>query len=106
MATSFLPLRISSRASITQFGHSESVVRGQPRVGFVFSHDFWSGLSDHFGVKPGLGLYLLKNWIVSKARPATTLRPFSTYLMGARISLLFPFATVESPVCRGSSTWH
>jgi len=57
--TSCLPLRMSSRASITQFGHSESVVRGQPRVGFVFSHDFKSGLSDHFGVKEGFGRYLL-----------------------------------------------
>src|SRR4026209_1926116 len=56
--TSFLPLRISSRASITQFGQSESVVRGQPRVGLLFCHDFSRGLSDHFGVKEGLGLYL------------------------------------------------
>src|SRR6202035_3070860 len=61
---SFLPLMMASRASLTQSGHNESVVRGQPRVGFDFSQDFSSGLSDHFGVNEGLGLYLLKNWRV------------------------------------------
>ena len=45
-----LPSRISCRASRTQFGHSESVSRGQPSGGFTFCHDFSSGLSDHFGV--------------------------------------------------------
>src|SRR3954469_13125085 len=57
--TSLLPLKISSRASMTQFGHRESVVRGQPKVGLDFCHDFRSGLSDHFGVNDGLGLNLL-----------------------------------------------
>src|SRR5829696_4807150 len=56
--TSFLPLMIASRASITQLGQRESVVRGQPSVGLLFCHDFRRGLSDHFGVKEGLGLYL------------------------------------------------
>jgi hypothetical protein len=28
-------------------------LRGQPSGGLVFSHDFSSGLSDHFGTKPG-----------------------------------------------------
>src|SRR5215208_327169 len=56
--TSFLPLMIASRASITQFGQSESVVRGQPSVGLLFCQDFKRGLSDHLGVKEGLGLYL------------------------------------------------
>src|ERR1041385_8551070 len=56
--TSFLPLRISSRASMTQLGQRESVVRGQPSVGLLFCQDFSSGLSDHFGIKEGLGLYL------------------------------------------------
>jgi hypothetical protein len=41
-------------------------VRGQPSVGLDFSQDFSSGLSDHFGVMEGFGLYLLKNWIVLK----------------------------------------
>ena len=58
---SLVPLMMDSRASLTQPGHSESVCRGQPSVGLDFSHDFSSGLSDHFGVKEGLGLYLLKN---------------------------------------------
>src|SRR5437764_243332 len=58
---SFLPWIMASRASLTQSGQSESVCRGQPRVGFVFSQDFSSGLSDHFGIKDGFGLYLLKN---------------------------------------------
>src|SRR3979490_2901645 len=66
---SFLPSKIASRASLTQPGQSESVCRGQPSVGFDFSHDFSSGLSDHFGVNDGFGLYLLKKWIVSKATP-------------------------------------
>ena len=51
--TSFLPSRISWRASRVQVGHSESVSRGQPSGGFVFSYDFSSGLSDHFGVNDG-----------------------------------------------------
>src|ERR1700747_3554606 len=67
---SFLPAMIASRASLTQPGQSESVCRGQPSVGLVFSHDFSSGLSDHLGVKFGLGLYLLKIWIVSKVTAA------------------------------------
>src|SRR5690349_14998098 len=57
--TSLLPLMIASRASITQFGHSESVVLGQPRVGLLFCQDLSSGLSDHLGVNEGFGLYLL-----------------------------------------------
>src|SRR6267142_409459 len=62
---SFFPAMIASRASLTHAGQSESVWRGKPSVGLVFSHDFNSGLSDHFGVTEGLGLRLLKNWIVS-----------------------------------------
>src|SRR5215831_1057922 len=60
---SFLPWMMASRASLTQSGQSESVCRGQPSVGLVFSHDFKSGLSDHFGVKDGFGFRLLKNWM-------------------------------------------
>src|ERR1044071_6974479 len=56
--TSFFPLMISSRASITQLGQRESVVRGQPSVGLLFCHDFKRGVSDHFGVREGLGCYL------------------------------------------------
>src|SRR5260370_13959446 len=67
---SFLPWMMASRASFTQSGQSESVCRGQPSVGLVFSQDFSSGLSDHFGVKDGMGLRLVKNWMVSKVIPA------------------------------------
>jgi hypothetical protein len=35
------------------------VERGQPSGGLVFSHDFNTGLSDHFGVNDGRGLTLL-----------------------------------------------
>src|SRR6476619_6536876 len=49
--TSRSPLMIASRASITQFGQSESVWRGKPSVGFDFCHDLRIGLSDHFGMK-------------------------------------------------------
>ena len=41
--TSFLPSTISWRASRVQTGQSESVSRGQPSFGFVFSCDFSSG---------------------------------------------------------------
>src|SRR6266436_2049408 len=75
---SFLPLIISSRASFTQSGQSESVCRGQPRVGLVFSQDFKSGLSDHFGVNDGFGLRLLKNWIALKVAPAAVQTAAST----------------------------
>src|SRR6202043_4047430 len=61
---------MASRASLTQSGQSESVCRGQPRVGLVFSQDFRSGLSDHFGVNDGFGLRLLKNWMALKVIPA------------------------------------
>src|SRR5215469_6023133 len=67
---SFLPFMMASRASLTQSGQSESVWRGQPSVGLVFSQDLSSGLSDHFGVKEGLGLCLLKNWTVLKVTAA------------------------------------
>src|SRR5262245_10447064 len=80
--TSFLPVRISSRASITQLGQRESVVLGQPSVGLLFCQDFKSGLSDHFGVKEGLGLYLLTDCIALKSPPAARVKPLSAYLIG------------------------
>src|SRR5437762_12313237 len=66
---SILPAMIASRASFTHAGQSESVCRGKPSVGLVFSHDISSGLSDHFGVTEGLGLRLLKNWMVLNVIP-------------------------------------
>ena len=56
ISTGSSPLTILLRISGTHFGQRESVVRGQPSGGFCFSHDFRSGLSDHFGVKEGFGL--------------------------------------------------
>src|SRR5260370_39729104 len=66
---SFFPLKIASRASFTHPGQSESVCRGNPSVGLVFSQDLSNGLSDHFGVNEGLGLASLKNCSVSHATP-------------------------------------
>src|ERR1700682_2914083 len=67
---SLVPAKMESRASFTQPGHKESVCRGQPSVGLDFSHDFSRGLSDHLGVKDGLGLYLLKTCTVLNATAA------------------------------------
>src|SRR6266705_2883992 len=67
---SLWPAIIASRASFTQAGQRESVCRGKPSVGLVFSQDFSSGLSDHLGVTEGFGLRLLKYWMVSKVIPA------------------------------------
>src|SRR5580704_10265432 len=67
---SFFPAIIASRASFTHAGQRESVCRGKPSVGLVFSHDFSSGLSDHFGVTDGFGLRLLKYWIALNVIPA------------------------------------
>src|SRR6202000_3503645 len=61
---------IDSGASFTHAGHRESVCRGKPSVGLVFSQDFNSGLSDHCGVTDGFGFFLLKCWIVLKVTAA------------------------------------
>src|SRR5260370_31705230 len=62
-----LPSTICWRISGTHLGHRESVERGQPSGGLVFSHDFRSGLSDHFGVNAGPGLMGIRG---SKTAPA------------------------------------
>src|SRR6267378_5630967 len=77
---SLLPAIIASRASFTHAGQRESVWRGKPSVGLVFSQDFSSGLSDQFGVTEGFGLRLLKYWIVSKVIPAVLQRTQSNVL--------------------------
>src|SRR5215469_10420501 len=81
VAKSCSPLMMRSLASFTQVGHSESVTRGQPSCGLVFCHDFSMGLSDHLGVKAGLGLYLLKNWMLLNATPAVVQMAESTYFI-------------------------
>src|SRR5579862_5907795 len=83
--TSFLPSRISCRASRVHVGQSESVSRGQPSGGFVFSYDFNSGLSDHFGMNDGRWLTLFTRLKTTQAPLAAMESPFSKYLMGACI---------------------
>src|SRR5579859_1152494 len=78
---SWSPLMILSRASFTHPGQSESVSRGQPSCGLVFSQDFRSGLSDHRGMNDGLGLKLLKYWTVLNVTPAATETARSTYFI-------------------------
>src|SRR5439155_22981460 len=87
--TSVVPSRIACRASRTHVGHSESVCRGQPSGGFVFSYDLSSGLSDQFGMNDGRCLIWFNRLNTTQAPLAATARPFSTYLMGAcmRVSL-------------------
>src|SRR5712692_8485298 len=80
--TSFLPSRIACRASRVQVGHSESVSRGQPSGGFVFSYDLSSGLSDHFGVNDGRWLIWFRPLKTNQAPFAAIERPFSTNLIG------------------------
>src|SRR5215831_9250202 len=77
-----LPSRICWRISGTHLGQRESVLRGQPRGGLVFSHDFRSGLSDHFGVKDGLGLMGFNLSKTAHAPLAAYVRTFSAYLTG------------------------
>src|SRR6476660_3408530 len=54
-----LPSTIFCRISGTHLGQSESVERGQPSGGLVFSHDFSKGLSDQLGVNAAAGLIRL-----------------------------------------------
>src|SRR5947207_9305975 len=80
--TSFLPSRIAWRASRVHVGHSESVSRGQPSGGLVFSYDFRSGLSDHFGMNEGRWLILFRLLKTIHAPLAASESPFSAYLIG------------------------
>ena len=64
-------------------GQSESVSRGQPSGGFVFSYDFSSGLSDHFGVNDGPLVDLVQTVEHHPGAVGGDASPFSTYLMGA-----------------------
>ena len=80
---------MASRASLTHPGQSESVCRGHPSVGFVFSQDFSNGFSDQFGVNEGFGLNLLKNCSVSKATPAVLLIAKSTSFQARELTPAF-----------------
>src|SRR5580704_3113038 len=71
-------------------GHSESVVRGQPKGGLVFSYDLSSGFSDHFGVGDGFCLILFRLLNTTHAPLAATVTAFSTYFTGLCMSSRFP----------------
>src|ERR1700729_1449935 len=86
-STGKCPSRICCRISGTHFGHSESVERGHPSGGFDFSHDFKSGLSDHFGVGDALGRTRFRRSKTAHAPVAATVTAFSTYLIGLCIQL-------------------
>src|ERR1051326_721103 len=77
-----LPSKICWRISGTQRGQSESVVRGQPSGGLVFSQDFNRGLSDHLGVNEGFGRMLLSRSKTTHEALAAIVRIFSAYLSG------------------------
>src|SRR3954471_11116413 len=82
ISTGSLPSTICWRISGTHLGQSESVVRGQPRVGFCFSQLLSKGLSDHFGVKDGLGLIEFTRSYTLHATLAARAMAFSTCLIG------------------------
>src|SRR5436305_11585248 len=93
-----LPSMICWRIAGTHLGQRESVLRGQPSGGLVFSHDFKRGLSDHLGVKEGLGLIRFRRSKTAHAPLAAIVRAFSAYLTGLCIvgclfSLMFGAAT-------------
>src|SRR5439155_3401606 len=91
----FLPSRICCRISGTQRGHSESVWRGHPSGGFVFSHDFNSGLSDQDGTKPGFCPIWFSLSKTTQAAPAAYVATFSTYLIGLCMSFQAPPSGVD-----------
>src|SRR5688500_4436237 len=100
--TSFLPSRMSCLASRVQTGHSESVSRGQPSCGLVFSHDFCSGLSDQRGVNEGFCLILLTVLNTCQRPLAVTAIPFSTYFIGACMRLF----SWRSPAVADRRRWR
>src|SRR5215475_1194408 len=83
-----LPSTICWRISGTHLGHSESVERGQPSGGLVFSHDFRSGLSDHLGVNAGAGLMRFTRSKTAHAPLAAYVKTFSAYFTGLCMCLL------------------
>src|SRR5438270_53143 len=88
ISTGTFPSRICCRASGTHLGQRESVSRGQPSGGFDFSQLLSRGLSDHLGVKDGLGLMELTLSKTNHAAFAVTETAFSTYLIGLCIVCL------------------
>src|SRR5438132_2867848 len=93
---SFRPSRISRRASRTQIGQRESVCRGQPSGGLVFSHDFRSGLSDQRGVKDLFGRNRLRRLNANQAPFAANESAFSKYFVEACIVMTVPHFTSKT----------
>ena len=79
------PSRICWRISGTHLGQRESVLRGQPSGGLVFSYDLSSGLSDHLGFGEGFGLTRLMRSNTTHVALAAATATFSTYLIGLRM---------------------
>src|SRR5580698_10821518 len=94
MSMGSLPSRIRWRISGTQRGQRESVSRGHPSGGLIFSQDFSSGLSDHFGTNPGFWWIWFSVSNTSQAALAAYVTAFSTYLIGLCISLCPPDGSV------------
>src|SRR5258708_35152079 len=95
-----LPSTICCRISGTHLGQRESVLRGQPSGGLVFSHDFNNGLSDHFGGKEAPGLMRLTRWKTGHTPRAATVTTFSAYFTGVCIGVFLflapcPFSCVR-----------
>src|SRR4051795_8012544 len=90
MSMGVLPSRICCRISGTQRGQRESVSRGQPSGGLVFSHDFSSGLSDHFGTNPGFWPTWFSLSKTAQAALAAYVNAFSAYLIGLCIEKTLP----------------
>src|ERR1700678_3642113 len=95
MSIGSLPSRIRWRISGTQRGHSESVSRGHPSGGLIFSQDLRSGLSDHFGTNPGFWWIWFSESNTAQAALAAYVTAFSTYLIGLCIALCPPDGSVS-----------
>src|SRR5579863_10318150 len=104
-STGSLPSRICWRISGTHFGHSESVVRGQPSGGLVFSYDLSSGLSDHLGLGDGFCLIRFRRSNTAHAPVAATVTAFSTYFTGLCMSSRFPLLGIMASQASATSPW-
>src|SRR5258705_8437952 len=95
--TSFLPSRIAWRASRVHVGQSESVSRGHPSGGFVFSYDFSNGVSDPFGMKDGGWVIFFKPLKTTPAPVGGIESPFSKDFLGGCVSFFPPVGAPGGP---------
>ena len=89
----------------THFGQSESVVRGQPSGGLVFSYDLSRGLSDHLGLGEGFCLIRFRRSNTAHAPVAATVTAFSTYFTGLCMSSRFPLLGIMASQASATSPW-